>query len=211
MNIGKLQEFTSYLDEKGGGLIPQKWRFVFNKPTGRGTGNPWFDLYDVSSNDDYKELSLACTTATIPGRSLSTGEVHAPGPEQKYPYQDVFEDLELTFLCTAGKLEKKQKNIVIGLKERRFMDAWMAQICDPTTMLFNYSDEYATTIELIPYNSRNNVISAYRFHRVYPLQIGPIEFTHDATELATFTVTFNYDRWTYLDPILYDPDLDEPT
>ena len=137
----------------------------------------------------------------MPGRTISTNAVTAPGPEQKYPYQDVFEDLEITFLCTTGNstIPDGQFDIdgVNGLTERRYMDAWIATVCDQETMVMGYCSEYKTRMELFVYDDRDVQLGRYIFDRCYPIQVGPVEFSHESSEPATFSVTFNYDRWNY--------------
>lgn len=210
MNIGNLQKFISQVNETGGILLPYRWEFNFTMPfafrsdeklkEGRGDRS-WFDLYMVNVSD-LRKMKWSCSNATIPGRSLSTGAVAAPGPEQKYPYQDVFANLEVTFVVAQGSVPigatpGEEVDAIVGMPERRLMDAWMASVCNPETMVMNYSEQYQQTIELIAYDDKDRSLAIYEFFRVYPLKIGAIEFNHTASEAAKFSVTFNYDRWSY--------------
>ena len=189
MNIHRIKDFMSHIDSFGRVLIPQRFKLNVKRPRGNEV-QKWFNSYGVDSRLD-NNISFSCTATTLPGRSMSTNPVFAPGPEQKYPYQDVFEDLTVTFMCTTGKTEHK------GIPERRFMDAWMASVCNPITMEMNYSNEYSTSMELIIYDESNRQLGTYEFHRSYPLAIGPVEFSQGADAAATFEATFNYDRWIY--------------
>ena len=191
MNISRLQNFVEHVNTNGGVFVPQRWEFTINRPVNRS----WFSKYGINNFD--RHVALSCTNATLPGRSISTNAVVAPGPEQKYPYQDVFEDLSVTFLCTTGNRNKIGGGVK-GIPERRFIDAWMASVCDPPTMIMGYCEDYKSTIKLKSYDKVNTVLGEYEFERVYPIDVGPVEFTHDTEEVATFEVTFNYDRWNYI-------------
>ena len=191
-----IEAFRQHINEKNGFFLPQRFQVRISPPVGKSVKN-FSDIHAGTIRD----LLFSCATASIPGRTLQTGSVAAPGPEQKYPYQDQFEDLECEFHCTNNSKNGEEPNAFFGLPEKRFFDAWMGSVCDPHTMLMNYSDEYSRDITLAVYDGGNNQVSTYSFERCYPIAIGEIELTQDSEEPATFPVTFSYDRWKYKDSL----------
>jgi hypothetical protein len=137
-----------------------------------------------------ENLMLSVKTAQLPSKSISTTPMDAPGPERKYPYNDIYEDLTVGFLATNGS--------DVGMTERRFFDAWMSSIVDNETMEINFSDDYSTTIKLHIYDQSNYRRATYAFDRAWPLSIGTTELSHEPkVGLMEFTVTFSFDRWQY--------------
>lgn len=196
MNLTKLQSFVEHVNFSGGVLIPHRWELTIPKPPKRNR----FMEYNVNEIGE-EHLTMACRTVQLPGRTISTNAVVAPGPEQKYPYQDVFDDLEVTFICTTGNTLKEQgtlwKDGISGIPERRYFDAWQSTICDQETMVMEYSENYSVEMILTVFDNKDVQLGNYIFDRCYPLMVGPIEFSHDTDAAAEFSVTFNYDRWEY--------------
>tara|TARA_Y100000310_G_scaffold301067_1_gene337201 strand:- start:991 stop:1575 length:585 start_codon:yes stop_codon:yes gene_type:complete len=187
-----LNYFKEHIDQLGGFWTPNRFMCRIIPPTLVQFRNKQYGGLST------RNLQLSCTSTSVPGRTLSTNAVMAPGPEQKYPYQDAFEDIELTFHCTINN--ETEKSSVLGLKEKRFFDAWLHTICNQATMLMAYSDSYkAAEFKLYLFDNKDNQIAIYKFDRAYPISVGSIELSHESEEIATFPVTISYDRWTYGD------------
>ena len=191
-----IETFRQHIDSKNGLFMPQRFHVKIAKPSGASIARHK-EIHSATVDD----LLFSCASASIPGRTLSTGSVLAPGPEQKYPYQDTFDDLECTFHCTNNSQNKSETGYFFGLPEKRFFDAWMASVCDAHTMVMNYSEEYSREMTIVVYDGGNNQLGSYLFHRCYPIAVGEIELSQQSEEPATFPVTFSYDRWKYKDSL----------
>ena len=184
MNINQtLNGFRGYIGGNGG--IPHLNRFLVNIPTVQALKE------NISSHKNVQRgLQFSARSATLPSKTISTNAVLAAGPEQKYPYQDVYEDLTVTFLTTKGKDKH--------LPERLFFEDWIDTVVNPNSMLIGFSNEYAVDITLSVLSDKRSgqtKLVEYKFQRTYPIGIGAIEFAHDSEEIMTFEVTFSYDKW----------------
>ena len=189
-----LQDFRSYINTHRG--IARANRFVvelLDSNLIRRTKFYGSRVYNGDPRTTQQHLEFSARSTSLPSKTLSTNAVEAPGPEQKYPYNDTYDDLTITFMATQGKEHP------YGIPEKRFFDAWMNIIVNPENMLVNYSKLYTTNglhVSLI--NEKNIILAKYRFDRLYPIGMGAVELGHDSEDPATFEVTFSYDRWHYV-------------
>ena len=198
MNITRsIQQFKSYIDSNSGIAKPNRFAVEIRDNVLMNNvriQQPHIYL-DVEARNTYENIIFSARSASIPTKTISTNPVEAPGPEQKYPYNDVYDDITVTFMATQGA----QKNSGYGIPERRFFDAWMNMVVDQSTMLVNYSNVYSTDLFFISLlNERSELLAKYQFDRVYPIGMGAIELSHDSEDFATFDVTFSCDRWHYV-------------
>ena len=138
----------------------------------------------------------------IPGKALSTQQTMRPGYERKLPYMEVYEDVEVTFVCTShsGDKSKLQDDSgYYGLPEKRFFDAWMNSIVDPSGSYFNYRNEYATEIQMVLYDDSNTQVCAFKFLNSYPIVVGSMVASMMEEQAAVLPITFNIDKWEYYD------------
>ena len=191
-----LQDFRSYINTHRG--IARANRFVvelldsslINRISGYGRAT---HTYNGDNRTTQQHLEFSARSTSLPSKTISTNAVEAPGPEQKYPYNDVYDDLTITFMATQGKEHP------YGIPEKRFFDAWMNIVVNPENMLVNYSKLYATNgLHISMINEKNVILAKYRFDRAYPIGMGAIELGHDSEDPATFEVTFSCDRWHYI-------------
>ena len=191
-----LQDFRSYINTHRG--ISKSNRFVVElldsslinriSEYGRDT-----QTYNGDNRTTQQHLEFSTRAASLPSKTLSTNAVEAPGPEQKYPYNDVYDDLTITFMATQGKEHP------YGIPEKRFFDTWMNTVVNPENMLVNYSKLYTTNgLRISILNEKNAILAKYRFDRAYPIGMSAVELSHEVAEPTTFKVTFSFDRWHYI-------------
>jgi hypothetical protein len=195
-----LQDFRSYINTHRG--IAKSNRFVvelldpnlIRRTKFYGSrGIMGSDIYNGDTRTTQQHLEFSARSTSLPSKTISTNAVEAPGPEQKYPYSDVYDDLTITFMATQGKEHP------YGIPEKRFFDAWMNIVVNPENMLVNYSKLYATNgLHISMINEKNVILAKYRFDRAYPIGMGAVELGHDSEEASTFEVTFSVDRWHYV-------------
>lgn len=155
------------------------------------------------------ELSYLCEATEFPGRGFMNVDVRYYGPNQKLPFQSVYEDINMTFLCRADSLE------------REFFDDWMNIINPINTFDFNYKDDYKAQIDLFLYSDIGDVsddsisggeitsdgpMATYKFSIIdaYPVLVNAQPVTWADDQFLRLGVTFTYRYWTRargLDPV----------
>ena len=187
MNISQtLNGFRNYIGSQGGLAHLNRFAVEITAPPIMRT-HTQISYYNVVLNN----LTFTARSANIPSKTISTNAVMAAGPEQKYPYMDVYEDLTITILTTKGT------STDFSLPERTFFDWWVSSIIDDN-MLIGFSNEYSTDIRitiLSDERKKDTRLATYVFDRAYPIGLGAMELSHDSEELMTFEVTFSYDRF----------------
>lgn len=123
-------------------------------------------LSNVSNVDIVEDLTYLCEATDFPGRSFMNMDLRYYGPNQKLPFQSVYDDITMTFICRSQSME------------REFFDDWM-QIINPTTHFdFTYRNEYVSTIEMFYYSDiedGGSFMPSYKItlENAYPLAILP--------------------------------------
>jgi len=180
---------SNYIASQGG--IPHLNRFAVEIPYPESMKVRYGD--DERYKNVLKFLHFSARSVGLPSKSISTNAVLAAGPEQKYPYTDVYDDLTVTFMPTKGKGE-------FGLPERKFFEDWISTVVDQNNMLVGFSEgegAYSVPLKLSVLSDQRGSPSRlvqYNFSRAYPIAISEIQFAAAAHELMIFKVTFSYDK-----------------
>ena len=107
-----------------------------------GWNTSYFD--DLCPDLDPAEMAnrffLFTKKAELPGMSYNFEDMRFYGESFKLPYQPVYSDVTLNFLCGGDMME------------RHFFDAWMYSVMDPQSHDFNYLTDYAVDISIGQYN-----------------------------------------------------------
>ena len=131
-----------------------------------------------------RNLTFLCEVAELPGRSVATGERRVYGPTQKVPYNTIYNDLNVTFMCD-GKL-----NI------RKTFDDWLDLIVNKNTHDINYLDDYACTIDIIQLDRFGKNVRRYSMRDAFPINIeGQAVSWSDTDSILKLNVVFTYKTW----------------
>lgn len=137
----------------------------------------------------FQDLTYLCEVAEMPGRQFMNMDIRYYGPNYKLPFQTVYEDITLTFICRSESVE------------RRFFDNWM-QIINPTTHFdFTYRDDYKCTIEIFQYadysDDMDDFIPTYKvtLEDAYPIAITPQPLVWTDNQFQKLLVNFTYARY----------------
>lgn len=156
-------------------------------------------LLNRSSKPVYEQLSYMCEAAEMPGRGFVNIDARYHGPNFKMPFQSMYEDTSMTFLCRKSSYE------------RMFFDNWMEIINPTNTWDFSFRDEYSALIDIyqltdVPNNQRpetgpykpGNPTASYQWtlHDAYPLVVNPQQVTWADDQFQRLTITFTYTKWT---------------
>jgi hypothetical protein len=158
MSKGNLNEFRSWLGSYTGPALASRFDVVIS---------PQFSFSDIGNISDF---TFQCDSAEIPGKSLATFDARTYGPSLKYPYQTVYNDLTLTFICMGNSALRAGPNMPSesdgnnGLWERIFFERWMNYINPQTTNLnyhynLDYKDQYTGTIHIKHYDTDTELTS----------------------------------------------------
>lgn len=141
------------------------------------------------------DLSFLCEAVEYPGRGFMSTDIRYYGPNFKVPYQSVYEDLNLTFICRDEFLE------------REFFDNWMNIINPINSYNFEYRDKYISTIRLHQFSEyAHEAKYSFTFDRAFPILVNPQPATWADDNFHRLTVSFTYFRWRRenLDPVVAD-------
>ena len=90
----------------------------------------------VVSAEPSRNLAFLCNQAQLPGRAFATMEYTTHGPIRKVPYQNIYDDVVLSFYVRED----------MGVKE--LFQEWQNFICDNNAdNEFSYFDEYYENLE----------------------------------------------------------------
>ncbi len=133
---------------------------------------------------DSRILSMRCENAALPGRSMQTTlKKIGSAPEEKFPYQTMYGEVNFTFIISDD------------MSEKIFFDSWMDTINPTTDYNFQYKTNYAVDININQYDVTNQVSYTATLYEAFPIGINDMELDWQSEELHKMTVTFCYKRW----------------
>lgn len=140
--------------------------------------------HELTLNPVQNDLSFLCEAAELPGRGFMSTDIRYYGPNFKVPYQSVYEDLNLTFICRSEFLE------------RNFFDNWMNYINPVMDFNFQYRDNYTSTVKIHQFSDfSDDSVYTFVFDEAYPILVSPQPATWADDNFHRLTVSFTYKRW----------------
>ena len=141
-------------------------------------------------------LALQCEAAELPGKTFATTSAKIYGPVFKIPYQTMYGDTSLTFLCTNQ------------FYERKLFERWMEAIqpSDTNNMRFpkGATSRYLTNIKVIQYDDFIKRIFAVELIDAFPIGIGPQALNWTEDNFHRLTVQFAYQKYRVVYEGSYD-------
>jgi len=128
-------------------------------------------------------LSYLCESAELPGRAFMNIDARYYGPNQKLPFQSVYQDFNATFICRSESLE------------REFFDDWMTIINPINTWDFNYRNDYSALIDVFQFKENNEPNYLFTLLDAYPIIVNPQPVSWESNEFQKLMVTFTYTHW----------------
>ncbi len=136
---------------------------------------------------DGGEVALMCENIELPGRGFATTPLQIYGPPRKLPYQDIYPDVNATFILSAD------------MYERKFFDAWQKEVSDARNYYIEYHDGYARNLvvqKLTDFDGGVYVDYTSVMVDAWPSVVNPTVLSYkDTNSYATMTVTFSYYKW----------------
>ena len=130
-------------------------------------------------------LAFLCNQAQLPGRAFATLEYTTHGPIRKIPYQNIYDDVVLSFYVKED----------MGVKE--LFQEWQNFIVDNNTdSQFSYFDDFVTDIIIEQFDSTGKSTYGCRLIDAYPLMVAPVQLDWgDKDSFMNLQVTFAYRYW----------------
>ena len=155
------------------------------------------DEYSRTSNSSMSRyLALQCEAAEIPGRTLQTADVKIYGPTFKIPYQSMYSDTTLTFICTNE------------FYERKLFDRWIEAIhpSDTNNLRFpkGQNSRYLTNIKIIQYDDFIKQIYAVELLDAFPIGVAPQSLSWSDDGFHRLSVQIAYQRYRPIYEGTYD-------
>lgn len=129
-------------------------------------------------------MSFACEQCSFPSKSYQTQERMTHGPTIKLPTNKLYNDVTLTFRCDSA------------MREKTFFDQWYDLVSDGRSHIFNYYDNYVTSVVISQLNQKNQETYRIELEEAYPVEIGAIDLSAAAKDtINKFTVNLTYKHW----------------
>lgn len=152
-----------------------------------------FPLLDLSKYKVYitgpigmlqEQISLRCSSVTLPGRSISTTERFHHGPIRKIPYAEIYDDVQMSFIASDT------------LEERRFFGSWQTLIGGGDSYNMAWYSDIIGTVQINTLDKQGRVTSSTTLYEAFPMTIDAIQLDYTAgDQLPLFNVTFAYHHW----------------
>jgi len=144
-------------------------------------------LNDLGIQSD--RLSLRCESTQLPSRSFSTIEQKfGSNPVEKYPYETLYNDVEMTFIVSGN------------MNERKFFDSWMDIISPTNNYNFEYKQNYSVPIDVIQYDLTNEPSYTITLFDAYPISVNQLDLDWSSDNYHKLTVVFAYTYWKEIVP-----------
>lgn len=135
---------------------------------------------------DARQLSLLCSSATLPSRSADVVQIRRGGQGLQSPYVTglSYTPLNVSFYCDV------ESNTIRILQQ--WMDSYMS-LKTGNMYAMQYKENYNTDIKLLQYDSKGKTIAEYTFYGAFPSNLGQVNFSWAAqNSLVIVPATFSY-------------------
>jgi hypothetical protein len=130
-----------------------------------------------------RNLNMRCEAAQLPGRTIATTSMKIYGPEEKFPYQTTYNDVELTFIVDDD------------MSQKIFFDAWLEWINPSLTYDMKYKGDYAVPVRINQYDVQNKISYSIDLIDAFPIAINEMDLDWSSDTYHKMTVTFSYSKW----------------
>jgi hypothetical protein len=130
-----------------------------------------------------RRLTFRCENAELPGRSISTTSMKIYGPEEKFPYQTTYNDMDLTFIVGDD------------MKEKIFFDSWLEWINPSVSYNFKYKADYTVQMRVNQYDLQNKITYSVDLIDAFPISVNAMALDWSSDGYHKVTVNFAYTSW----------------
>ena len=141
-------------------------------------------------------LALQCESAELPGKSVATADVSIYGPIFKVPYRAMYEDINLTWICTNE------------FYERKLFDKWLEAMVPNDTHNARFSQgektRFTTNIKIVQYDDFIKQIYAVELIDAFPVAVAPQTLSWGDDGFHRLSVRFAYTSYKTIYEGAYD-------
>ena len=196
MSIDSIKSVIS----KKGGLAPQnRFQVIFAPPAVSLLNlNPENIVGSIISGgfsiqnliNDPRDISILCSKATLPGRTISTFDADMHVQQNKYPQTFIDEEVSMTFRLTNDYYIKNM------------FETWMSGIFDTESYRVGFKNDYSVDVVIQQLNQKNIPVYGVRMEKCFPTNLSAVELDNAANDtMQEVTVTWAYDKYKPEGPI----------
>ena len=185
---------------KKGGLAPQnRFQVIFAPPAVSLLNlNPENIVGSIVSGgfsiqnliNDPRDISILCSKATLPGRTISTFDADMHVQQNKYPQTFIDEEVSMTFRLTNDYYIKNM------------FETWMSGIFDTESYRVGFKSDYSVDVVIQQLNQKNIPVYGVRMEKCFPTNLSAVELDNAANDtMQEVTVTWAYDKYKPEGPI----------
>jgi len=143
------------------------------------------DMLDTYLQYPY-DLGMYVKDVGVPGRTLTTTDVHSDQVPFSMVNGSEFDVLSMTFLVTPSQ------------KERQFFLDWMNKACNMDRHKYGFYDDYVASQILIRFCDRQgNMASITEIVEAFPIHVSDMQLSYENNnQLAMFDVQFKFKKAT---------------
>ena len=190
MSIDSIKSVIS----KKGGLAPQnRFQVIFAPPAVSLLNlNPENIVGSIISGgfsiqnliNDPRDISILCSKATLPGRTISTFDADMHVQQNKYPQTFIDEEVSMTFRLTNDYYIKNM------------FETWMSGIFDTESYRVGFKNDYSVDVVIQQLNQKNIPVYGVRMEKCFPTNLSSVELDNTADNtMQEVTVTWAYDKF----------------
>ena len=134
--------------------------------------------------NDPRDISILCTKATLPGRTVSTFDHQDAVQQNKYPQTFIDEEVSMTFRLTNDYY-------IMNMFE-----TWMSGIFDTESYRVGFKKDYSVDVVIQQLNQKNIPVYGVKMEKCFPTNLSSVELDNTADNtMQEVTVTWAYDKF----------------
>ena len=134
--------------------------------------------------NDPRDISILCTKATLPGRTVSTFDHQDAVQQNKYPQTYLDEEVSMTFRLTNDYYIKNM------------FETWMSGIFDTESYRVGFKKDYSVDVVIQQLNQKNIPVYGVKMEKCFPTNLSSVELDNTADNtMSEVTVTWAYDKF----------------
>ena len=134
--------------------------------------------------NDPRDISILCTKATLPGRTVSTFDHQDAVQQNKYPQTFIDEEVSMTFRLTNDYYIKNM------------FETWMSGIYDTESYRVGFKKDYSVDVVIQQLNQKNIPVYGVKMEKCFPTNLSSVELDNTADNtMSEVTVTWAYDKF----------------
>ena len=134
--------------------------------------------------NDPRDISILCTKATLPGRTVSTFDHQDAVQQNKYPQTFIDEEVSMTFRLTNDYYIKNM------------FETWMSGIFDTESYRVGFKKDYSVDVVIQQLNQKNIPVYGVKMEKCFPTNLSSVELDNTASDtMQEVTVTWAYDKF----------------